>query len=62
MSKVKVKTLVEITNQLVEVQGNFDVELKKQLEGNKAAGRRARLLSLDLTKLHLEFRKISVNN
>ena len=38
----------------------FKVECDKNLHGNKAAGRRARVISLELGNLLKEYRKVSM--
>jgi hypothetical protein len=51
------KKLVENIQTIFE---SFQTEANAQLDGNKAAGTRARKSSLDLEKLLKEFRKVSV--
>lgn len=49
----KINALVEEIKTLTE---NFMTEAASNLEGNKAAGRRARKATLELTKLFREYR------
>lgn len=51
------KELVEKINALCEA---FAADAQKNVEGNKAAGARARKSSLELEKALKEFRKVSV--
>ena len=53
----KMKELVEKINALC---AEFAAEAAKNVEGNKAAGTRARKASLELEKALKEFRKVSV--
>ena len=45
---------------IMRKQGEFNVDAEKCEQGNKAAGRRARKISLELEKLYKQFRKESV--
>lgn len=49
-----------ITETIASVYGEFAADAAKARIGNKSAGRRARVKSLELEKLLLEFRKESV--
>lgn len=51
------ENLIEKINKTIEV---FKVEVDKNLKGNKAAGRRARVISLELGNLLKEYRKVSM--
>ena len=51
----------DITTKIVATFEEFKVDAEKAKAGNKAAGRRARMTSLALDKLLLEFRKESVS-
>lgn len=53
------KELVEKINGLC---ANFAEEAAKNVAGNKAAGTRARKVSLDIEKALKEFRKVSVES
>jgi len=45
-----------------EIVAKTEQMAKEAAPGTKAGKARARKLSLDLTKLHLEYRKISIEN
>ena len=49
-----------VLEQIIDKQVDFAMEALKWRDGNKAAGRRARKMSLKLEKLHKQFRKESV--
>lgn len=50
----------EIIEKINALQAQFTEEAAKALNGNAAAGVRARKASKELSKLYLEFRKVSV--
>ena len=51
----------ELVNTLIESFNTFSVDATAQIEkGNKAAGARARKMSLEIEKMLKEFRKTSV--
>ena len=52
----------ELTDKINEEINNFLRGAEYRLQGNKAAGARARKASLALTKLFKEYRKLSVKN
>lgn len=50
----------EIVSKLAELYSAFEEESKKNLAGNKAAGIRARKISLEIEKVCKDFRKASL--
>ena len=52
--------LNELVNQIQELCETFTKESTSNVNGNKASGRRARKVSLELTKLFKEYRALSV--
>ena len=50
----------ELISKINELCAAFSVDVQKNVEGNKAAGTRARKTSLELEKALKEFRKASV--
>lgn len=54
------KTLKEMTDGIQALFAEFTENANKQLNGNKAAGQRARKKSLDIEKVLKEFRKVSL--
>jgi hypothetical protein len=51
---------MDLLVQIIQKQKEFEVDAVKRENGNKAAGARARKVSLELTKLYKQFRKESV--
>jgi hypothetical protein len=49
-----------LTDKISKLMESFAVEAAKAVNGNKAAGARARKVSLELTKALKEFRAVSV--
>lgn len=56
------KSLKEITENLQALFTEFSENVGKQLNGNKAAGQRARKQSLAIEKALKEFRKVSIES
>lgn len=54
--------LVEASNKVVSTINELSFELESEAKGNKAAGKRARVLTNRLTKEMKEYRKESVAN
>ncbi|MCQ2199088.1 MAG: histone H1 [Paludibacteraceae bacterium] len=50
----------EIVEKIAEAYASFTKDASSNIEGNKAAGTRARKASLELEKLMKEFRKASL--
>lgn len=53
--------LTEVINEITKKQAELNTELENVLKGNKAAGLRARKITLELDKLNKSFRKLSVS-
>lgn len=52
--------LVNTVNKINELTANLTKELEANLNGNKAAGSRARKITVELTKLYKDYRKQSI--
>jgi hypothetical protein len=52
--------LEKLTSNLIQQMGTFEAEARNSVDGNKAAGRRARKLSSEIGKGLKEYRKLSV--
>lgn len=52
----------DIASKIAEAFRKFDADALKAENGNKAAGRRARVLSITIAKMLLEFRKESIKS
>lgn len=50
----------EIKEKIASLTEALKTDLEKFVAGNKAAGRRARKISLELEKVYKQFRKVSV--
>lgn len=55
MEKIK-----ELVTQITELTNDFTTDANNNLNGNKAAGRRARKVTLTLTKLFKEYRALTL--
>lgn len=55
----EIKMLIEEIRNLTE---NFMTDATSNLNGNKAAGRRARKVSLKLTKLYKDYRNLTLKS
>ena len=60
INPLNIKTMKELVEKLNAAWAVFAENAEKNLEGNKAAGTRARKASLELEKALKEFRKVSV--
>lgn len=54
--------LVEINNQIQSAYSAFVLDSAKEMDGNKAAGNRARKSAIELINLFKEYRKASIEN
>jgi hypothetical protein len=54
------KTIQDLVNEIEPMFTEFMTEATSNLNGNKAAGRRARKVTLTLTKLFKEYRTTSI--
>ena len=54
------KKLEKLINNISVKMNEMNADLLKAMDGNKAAAQRARKKSLELGKMFLEFRKLSV--
>jgi hypothetical protein len=51
----------ELLNEIETLTTSFMTDANSNLDGNKAAGRRARKATLTLTKLYKEFRNLTIH-